>query len=722
MKKSSDNGLISKTIWTIKNEGLSSLARKANNYLKVKKFTNTYSIAKDYLFINGCTLPHPARYRVEHQMEQLEACGYTCDEVFYEELDIEKLKFYRGFIFFRCPVTENIEKFIEKAHYFNKVCFFDIDDLVINKKYTNQIPYVAALKGDEKKLYDDGVIRMEKTLKLCDYLITSTPTLANELEKTYGKEVLVNRNVASEIMLKLSNIALEKKISYENKTIIGYLSGSITHNPDFELIKPALLKVMEEFPTVYLEVMGYLDLPPEFEPFQTRIIKKKFADWKKLPEVIAELDINLAPLEQSIFNNAKSENKWTEAALVETLTIASNTGAFKEIVKDYKTGLLASSNEEWYEKIKFAITHPEESAEIAKAARKAVIKNHITTYTGIPLSNYLESHLAKNIGFVLPTTNTSGGVNVIVKHCDILRLHGYDVSAISMAKQSDNIQSFSGEVNVLSSVDSKIEQKFDTLVASLWSTVKYVKEFPNVKKRLYLVQNYETNFSKPGERARLEANATYNSFTEIKYITISKWCKKWLKESYGKTATYAPNGIDLNKFIFKSRSFAGKIKILIEGNSLDYYKNVDESFRIVERLDMDKFEIHYLSYEGEPKAWYHVDEFHHKIPANEVHKIYASCDILIKSSILESFSYPPLEMMATGGFAVVAPNDGNIEYLSDGYNCLLYDQGDIDAAVEKINRLVEDAELRKHLEVGARATATSRGWDQLENEILKLYE
>lgn len=53
-------------------------------------------------------------------------------------------------------------------------------------------------------------------------------------------------------------------------------------------------------------------------------------------------------------------------------------------------------------------------------------------------------------------------------------------------------------------------------------------------------------------------------------------------------------------------------------------------------------------------------------------EVYASCDILIKTSLLESFSYPPLEMMATGGIAIVLPNDGNVEYLKDGENCLLY--------------------------------------------------
>ena len=351
-RKDTPIDLFRKSAWTLRNEGVSSLTRKTKNYIALQTTKKGSGIAKDILFINGCGLPHPQRYRVDHQIEQLESCGLTVEKVFYENVDLSQIKFYRGFVFFRCPITDEIEEFIKKAHYFNKTCFFDIDDLVINTKYTNQIPFVAAMEKEDKENYDDGVIRMEKTLKLCDYLITSTPALARELKKNYDKEVLTNRNVASEMMAKLSFDAAKTVKKNPEKIVIGYLSGSITHNPDFELIKPALIKIMSEFENVYLEIMGILDVPEDFKPFEKRIIKKKFTDWKKLPEIIAGLDLNLAPLEETIFNEAKSENKWTEAALVKTPTLASNFGAFKDVIVDGETGLLAKTTKDWYEKLK----------------------------------------------------------------------------------------------------------------------------------------------------------------------------------------------------------------------------------------------------------------------------------------------------------------------------------------------------------------------------------
>ena len=75
----------------------------------------------------------------------------TADTVFYEELTLDILQNYRGFIFFRCPVTDTVRKFIEQAKFFNKSCFFDVDDLVIDTKVNNKEQVLRlVLKGFEE--------------------------------------------------------------------------------------------------------------------------------------------------------------------------------------------------------------------------------------------------------------------------------------------------------------------------------------------------------------------------------------------------------------------------------------------------------------------------------------------------------------------------------------------------------------------------------------------
>ena len=57
---------------------------------------------KDVLFINGCNiknLPHPYRYRVLHQMEELDAGFLESDVVDYLNLDPMIVRDYRVIIF-----------------------------------------------------------------------------------------------------------------------------------------------------------------------------------------------------------------------------------------------------------------------------------------------------------------------------------------------------------------------------------------------------------------------------------------------------------------------------------------------------------------------------------------------------------------------------------------------------------------------------------------------
>ena len=120
----------------------------------------------------------------------------------------------------------------------------------------------------------------------------------------------------------------------------------------------------------------------------------------------------------------------------------------------------------------------------------------------------------------------------------------------------------------------------------------------------------------------------------MEYVTISKWCQNWLREEYHTEAVYLPNGIDPSFYPKRGRDLQGKIRILIEGDCSAEHKNVDESLRIVEQLDLEKFEIWYMSYNGNPKSWYRVDRFLYRVPYEKTPEVYAACDILLKTSLL----------------------------------------------------------------------------------------
>lgn len=705
---------------------------------------------KDVLFINGCapSVPHPPRYRVTHQREQLLAGNIKSDEIYYEHLNPDVVKYYRLFIIFRCPYTDNIGKLIKLAKEYNKTVLFDIDDLVIDTKYTNAIPYVMELDGDEKKLYNDGVIRMGKTLKLCDGAITTTKRLAQELGR-YVPEVLINRNTASERMYELSEEAiferdilpilsekeLDKSVSLnwyksalrkakerDNSGVrIGYFSGSITHNDDFNMIMPALVDIMQEFPNVKLHLVGELGIPEEFKALKKQIVIEPFMEWEELPRLIASVDINLAPITKTIFNEAKSENKWTEAALVKVPTVASNVGAFADAIINKETGILCDTREEWYQGLKLLVSNRGERRRIAENAYQYVISHYITVYANSILVKYVREKMNQNVCFVLPSTEISGGIMVALKHASILKEQGKDVFIINEGIKDSEIMFEQNIFPVLSRKNTDFYGRIDKCISTMWNTMDFLEKYPNIEKRFYLVQNYETDFYRPNNQLRIMAEQSYHPVTDVNFVTISRWVENWLLEKYGIKSSYIPNGISIADFSFKERNFNEKIRILVEGDSSVHYKNVDESFRIIEKLDRNRFEIWYVSYNGAPKNWYRVDKFLRKVPYDNMPDLYKQCHILLKSSLLESFSYPPLEMMATGGYVVAVQNGGNSEFLVDRVNCLIYKEGDLDAAISSIEEICSNKHLREVLSEGAVKTVKKRSWDNCKSIIINNY-
>lgn len=714
-------------------EGIGGLAGRTKGYLarakKEKEFQREKSrVYRDILFISGCNeqLPHPHRYRVVHQMEQLEAGGYTCDTVYFQELKPWMVRCYGAFVIFRCPMTDTLREFATMAKQMNKPLWYDVDDLVIDTKYTDQIPFLDRMQPEERQAYDQNVRNMGELLSLCDAAVTTTAALAEEL-KQYVPEVLINRNCASDEMLLLSEAVLKEKQKKNEadgtakKVRLGYFSGSATHLDDIEMIVPVLKQLLGKNPNLELLIVGILELPVELKLFASQIQMEGFVDYQKLPERIASVDINLAPLTDTIFNRAKSENKWVEAALVQTVTAASNLGAFAEMVQDGEDGVLCRDEAEWLEKLQWLIDDEPARKAIAGRAYGRCSRECVTIFHATGICEWVERHWNLRCAFVLPAMEISGGIRVALLHAEMLVKAGAQVSLFALEGEAEWYHEGDFHFPVLSAEREKLQGTLDLAVATMWNTAEFVEQSSKIRKKKYLVQNFEVGFYPPGSPYRIATSATYRMRSPMEYVTISKWCQNWLREEYHTEAAYLPNGIDPSFYPKRGRDLQGKIRILIEGDCSAEHKNVDESFRIVEQLDLEKFEIWYMSYNGNPKSWYRVDRFLYRVPYEKTPEVYAACDILLKTSLLESFSYPPLEMMASGGYVVAVPNGGNLEYLKDGENCILYPQGNLAEAKAAIERILTDAELRKKLDTGAEETVKERNWKRIEPQILEQY-
>ena len=327
------------------------------------------------LLIDGVEniIPQCTRYRVLNKAEQLRKHGFAVKVVNLSDFQLSMAQNASHIIIYRSPISPELLRLCHLAKEYGKPVFFDIDDLVFDTVYTDQLSYTQGLNSVEKGNYDAGVRNYGYMLENCDGAITSTNQLQEELYK-YQSKVLLNRNLASDDLIAISSQYIKDYSQTSDIVKIGYFSGSISHNENFELIKPAIKQLLKKYSNVQLHIVGILDIPEDMKPFENQIVTHDYVDWDKLPALISEVDINLAPLVDSIFNRAKSEIKWIEAALVKVPTVASKIGAFSDAVVDGETGLLAT-DEQWFDKLETLVLSPELRQKIAEAAYRAVLEN-----------------------------------------------------------------------------------------------------------------------------------------------------------------------------------------------------------------------------------------------------------------------------------------------------------------------------------------------------------
>ena len=317
--------------------------------------------------------------------------------------------------------------------------------------------------------------------------------------------------------------------------------------------------------------------------------------------------------------------------------------------------------------------------------------------------------LKPRIAFVLPGIEVCGGVAVVCHHVKRLRKMGYEVSLfVENQTETRSIDWFPDGQMIALPISAARGEHFDYLIATMWTTAHTVHQL-QAERRFYFAQSDEIRFYPDDPAAQKAARATYE-YDDLELIVIARWMQDWLRREFGREAHCVPNGLDLDLFhpAQPLESRGARPRVLLEGSINVPFKGMENAFRAVRDLDC---EVWCVSGAGQPRPEWRCDRFFEGVPMERMKHIYSSCDILLKMSEVESFCYPPLEMMACGGAAVVGQVTGIEEYAVDGENCLIIPKGDVAAARDAVQRLIDDPSLRQRLAESGLQTARRFDWD-----------
>ncbi len=383
-------------------------------------------VAKAVVFVTGISGDSP-RYRCAHQAEALGLGGVTFDVERQREVDLDDLlDQYQCYVLHRVHWGPDVERFIDRAHERGKRVIYDTDDLVFDPDATRFIELLEHLGEPKRTLFLDGLHRCRRTLEACDAVTVSSDFLADRVRQIHPR-VAVAYNVVSSEMMEQADAILGRPETHggDEPVTIAYLSGSPTHDRDFLEASDAVLWALETFPRVRFLAVGSLALDARFDELGARVERVPHQPWKRLPELLASVDVNLAPLEpENPFNESKSCLKYVEAGLLGVPTIASPRSDFARAIEDGVNGFLAEGRDAWREAMGRLVGSPELRHAIGGAARDDVLRNHTTHARSRALCDLLEGLAGESTDRPLSINWVVGPIVAGHPHGDALELAG----------------------------------------------------------------------------------------------------------------------------------------------------------------------------------------------------------------------------------------------------------------------------------------------------------
>lgn len=356
------------------------------------------------LFVSGLG-GDTRRYRCLHHQEQLALFGFT--SVLREADDLQLYVDAATcdlVVLHRTAWTPLIADVVDIAHWRGKPVVFETDDLVFAPEVFDRIAFLDTLPLDQARRFRADLARQAETFRHADCVLTTTHYLADAAVKR-GKPAYVQRNAFSTEMVQAAENAYalrQQSLSArtddaDRPVFIGYFSGTGSHNRDFALVAPVLAELMAQNPRLWLHLSGHLEIGSTLLAFEDRIRRAPYVAWQELPSLIAQVDINLAPLElDNPFCQAKSEIKYSEAALVGVPTVASPTEAYAYAIRDGETGLLAPDAATWRASLKVLSEDAAARKRLGEAARRAVYATYLPPVCGQLLVGTLRKIVAEH--------------------------------------------------------------------------------------------------------------------------------------------------------------------------------------------------------------------------------------------------------------------------------------------------------------------------------------
>lgn len=310
-------------------------------------------LAQRVLIIAETSLAQCLKYRVLQKQRMIESLGIDCTVVRWQDVASARdlLQTHTIAIFYRVPGFPAQLETLRIAKELGVLTFWEVDDLIFDADLYVTNSNLNDLSKKTREGIMNGVPLYRKMLLACDGAIASTQALAEVMRKTGVEQVHVIENALDEETIRIAEEINTVPKKWDGLIRIVYGSGSSSHDSDFREASSALLNVLKARYDVRLTIIGSLNLPQEFDSLSAQIERLPPSDYETYMKRLAKCHINIAPLEDSVFNDSKSNIKYLEAAVLRLPSVCSATAEFRATIEHGQTGFLVRTPQEWEERL-----------------------------------------------------------------------------------------------------------------------------------------------------------------------------------------------------------------------------------------------------------------------------------------------------------------------------------------------------------------------------------
>ena len=256
---------------------------------------------------------------------------------------------------------------LEKLKKAGRKVVYDMDDDIFSLTPDNPAFHVIGR---------DNQMAARECMKLADVVTTTTDLLGERLKRVCDGEV---EPVTMPNAVSMDGWIPTDLVGSPDEWKRIFWQGSATHEEDWELCIVALDEIMKSRDDVRMVILGYLPKSVQalssMPHWKGRIEYMGFSDTETYFQIVKHLraEVGLAPLQNTVFNQAKSSIKWMENALIGMPTVASACSPYAEVIEDNVSGrIVVPGVDSWREAIESYLDNKPLRIETVRAAREEI--------------------------------------------------------------------------------------------------------------------------------------------------------------------------------------------------------------------------------------------------------------------------------------------------------------------------------------------------------------